>query len=94
MKRHVASAHNLAAKGHKKVALWEECTLQTYFTGKGRIDYFVVVDDNDNKNKQDLINAIEQLPTPLKEEEKDLFVKLESNCHNVKGDITEQAGIV
>ena len=27
--------------------LWEECTLQTYFTAGGRIDYFVVVEQED-----------------------------------------------
>lgn len=95
IKRHVASAHNLAAKGHKEIALWEECTLQTYFTGKGRIDYFVVVgDDENNKNERELINGLGQVRTPLKEEEKDLFIKLESDYQDVKGDFAEQAGIV
>jgi hypothetical protein len=50
MKRHVASTHNLEAKGHKNIPLWKECKLQTYFTGKGRIDYFVVVDNIIEKN--------------------------------------------
>ncbi|KFZ22884.1 hypothetical protein V502_02629, partial [Pseudogymnoascus sp. VKM F-4520 (FW-2644)] len=44
----------------------------TYFTGKGRIDYFVVVDhDKNNKRKRELINVWKQLPTPPKEEEGD-----------------------
>ena len=34
------------------------------------------------------------LATPLKEEEKDLFIKLGNDYQDVKGDITEQAGIV
>ena len=64
--------------------------LQTYFVRKGRIDYFVVVD---NMNKENSSTSLVPA-TPLKEEEKDLFAKLASDCHNVKGDIAEQAGIV
>ncbi|KFZ16142.1 hypothetical protein V501_02375 [Pseudogymnoascus sp. VKM F-4519 (FW-2642)] len=52
MKRHVASAHDLAAKGHRDSALWREGRLQTYFTGHGRIDYFVVVDHDNKKNNK------------------------------------------
>ena len=44
MKKHVASIHKTKAAEHKgESALWDECQLQTYFTRKGRIDYFVVV---------------------------------------------------
>lgn len=48
--------------------------LQTYFTSPRRIDYFVVVD---NKNNKKLITL--DLATLLKEEEKDLFIKLEND---------------
>ena len=30
-------------------ALWAECMLQTYFTAKGQIDYFVVIEQEDKK---------------------------------------------
>jgi hypothetical protein len=43
MKEHMASFHKMEVKNHKVSALWGESTLQTYFTGNGRIDYFVVV---------------------------------------------------
>ncbi|KFY96400.1 hypothetical protein V500_02461 [Pseudogymnoascus sp. VKM F-4518 (FW-2643)] len=63
--------------------------LQTYFVGKGRIDYFVVVDNIMEKNLITLDSAI-----PLKEEEKDLFIKLENDYQDVKGDTEKQATIV
>lgn len=47
--------------------------LQTYFTSPGRIDCFVVV-DNKNDNKLNTLDSA----TPLKEEEKDLFIKLKT----------------
>jgi ABC-type uncharacterized transport system permease subunit len=43
MDAHVgATKHKRKAKEHKTQPLWEECTLQSYFTAKGMIDYFVV----------------------------------------------------
>lgn len=63
--------------------------LQTYFTGKGRIDYFVVVNNIIGKFLITLDSAIS-----LKEEEKVLFIKLENNYQDVKGYIEKQATIV
>lgn len=39
-------AHGVRAAEHDRQArpLWRACTLQTYFTDKGRIDYYVVAD--------------------------------------------------
>lgn len=89
-REHCASAHKKKAIGHSEDnPLWEECMLQTYFTSPGRIDYFVVVD---NKNDKKLIML--DSATPLKEEEKDLFIKLENDYQDVKGDIEKQATIV
>jgi hypothetical protein len=64
IREHVA-VHGTKAKEHKINPLWEVYMLQTYFVGKGRIDYFVVVD---NINEKNLI-ALDSL-TPLKEEER------------------------
>ncbi|KFY16905.1 hypothetical protein V492_01029 [Pseudogymnoascus sp. VKM F-4246] len=93
MREHVA-AHGVKAKEHKTRPLWRECMLQTYFTGKGRIDYFVVVDDDNNKKEGGKSNIRESSSTPLKREEKALFTKLEEDYEDVKGDIKEQASIV
>ena len=46
IKRPVFSVHQKTTREHGTMPLWEECTLQTYFIGKGRIDYFVVVPSN------------------------------------------------
>ena len=44
MKEHWATCHKTEARSHESSQSWKECKLQTYFTAKGRIDYFVVVD--------------------------------------------------
>ena len=46
-----------------------------YFISPRRIDYFVVID---NRNERDLIIA--ESPLLLKEEEKRLFARLEEDC--------------
>jgi hypothetical protein len=85
MKKHVASIHEMEAKGHKNSALWKECKLQTYFTGHGRIDYFVVME---NRNYDGEVAA------PLKQVEKHLFTKLEDDYQDVKDDIRQEASVV
>jgi hypothetical protein len=83
MHAHVPS-HGKKAKEHMSTALWEECTLQTFFTGKGRIDYFVVVPKKDNQ----------MVATPRTEGERALFKRLEKDYKGVRDDIEEQASIV
>ncbi|KFY17402.1 hypothetical protein V492_00706, partial [Pseudogymnoascus sp. VKM F-4246] len=88
MKEHVSSSHRVKAAEHKTRLLWKECTLQTYFTRKGQIDYFVVVD---NSKKGEKSNA-QELSAPLKREETALFTKLEEDYQKgVRRDIEEQA---
>ncbi|KFY17556.1 hypothetical protein V492_00584 [Pseudogymnoascus sp. VKM F-4246] len=91
MKEHVSSSHRVKAAEHKTRPLWKECTLQTYFTQKGRIDYFVVVDNNKKGEKS---NA-QELSALLKREETALFTKLEEDYQEgVRRDIEEQASTV
>lgn len=92
IKEHVASQHSLKAVEHKKSPLWNECILQTYFTGPGRIDYFVVKDRVDNAKNFGTGHTAEALT--LTKAEKDLFVKLEKDYEDVKVDLKEQARIV
>ena len=73
MKEHVSSAHKTKAVEHKHSPLWKACTLQTYFTGHGRINYFVVVENKRAENKFD------ELEPSSKLEEKELFRKLEED---------------
>lgn len=43
--------HGKRASQHCKLSpLWEACVLQTYFTAKGRIDYFTVHQSNDRQD--------------------------------------------
>lgn len=45
MDAHVgAMKHKRKAREHREQPLWEDCTLQTYFTAKGMIDYFRVTE--------------------------------------------------
>jgi Orsellinic acid/F9775 biosynthesis cluster protein D len=81
--------HKRKASEHKTAALWEECTLQTYFTAKGRIDYFVVVDEDKGR-----VAGAGGGPGVLTGPETELFAKLEQDYKDVKGDLEEQASIV
>jgi hypothetical protein len=67
----------------------EECALQTYFTAKGRIDYFVVVDEETGRDLGRAGGSV-----PLTQPEKELFAQLEQDYEAVKGDIGEQASNV
>jgi hypothetical protein len=86
---HMLPVHGLRAKEHKLAPLWKECLLQTYFTAKGRIDYFVVVDEGAGR-----VPGPAGGSEPLTEPERVLFAKLERDYADVKGDIDEQASIV
>jgi hypothetical protein len=72
MKKHVASMHKTKA-AKRESPLWKECQLQTYFTGHGRIDNFVVVDRLEKKGKSRHVRDSNQIT----ETEKVLFEKLE-----------------
>jgi hypothetical protein len=44
IRAHVAAQHKIKAAAYcESQLLWQECQLQTYFIGKGCIDYFAVV---------------------------------------------------
>lgn len=55
MQKHVAAQHRSIARprGGEGPAPWQQCTLQTYFTAKGLIDYFVVADDGGDSDHGD-----------------------------------------
>jgi hypothetical protein len=89
MKKHVASTHKVKAARHKESPLWRECQLQTYFTGRGRIDYFVVVNRLEKKGKFRHVRDSNQAT----ETEKVLFEELEKDCRGVKDDVEEQAAL-
>jgi hypothetical protein len=90
MKKHWASCYKIKAKSHKSSLLWKECKLQTYFTGKGRIDYFVVTDNKDRDSRSGATTGSVLWVEP----EKELFKKLEGDFETVKCDLEEQATTV
>jgi len=81
--------HGKKAKEHDKEPLWEKCLLQSYFTTRSRVNYFVVIE----KGTKDIVGQFITNPV-LSQPETDLFIKLEKDYKNVKGDIEEQANIV
>lgn len=81
--------HGKKAKEHDKEPLWEKCLLQSYFTTRSRVDYFVVIEEG----TKDIVGQSITNPV-LSQPETDLFIKLEEDYKNVKGDIEEQASIV
>jgi hypothetical protein len=93
IKRHAFSTHQKQAKEHKEeTPLWQDCTLQTYFIGKGRIDYFVVVRRRSSEQEGTSMQA--RSSALLTDMEKTCFAKLERDYQTVQGDIEEQANIV
>jgi hypothetical protein len=94
IREHVSKAHKAKAKDHKISALWKHCKLQTYFTAKGLIDYFVVVDTSIREHRS--ITSVKVLATPLlpTEGEKAYFKEVEADYNRIKDEIAEQAGIV
>lgn len=82
--------HGRKAKEHQASSLWQECRLQSYFTTGNRVDYFVVAD---NIEKGRVLESSSDA-TDWTKAKKELFVKLEKDYKDVKGDIKEQASIV
>ena len=81
MKEYQATYYKTEVKSYKSNQSWKECKLQTYFITKGYINYFIVIDKENSKVARDF--------TLLIEPEKELFVKLEKDYSDMKGDIKE-----
>jgi hypothetical protein len=99
IRRHMPSIHHVKAAAHKRSALWTECRLQTYFTAKGLIDYFVVVA---GKTRPELVRGLGRSAATasgggdplLTEGEKAYFEKIEEDFEKVKEEVAKEAGIV
>jgi hypothetical protein len=76
MKKHMPSVHHIKTTAHKKSALWKDCKLQTYFTAKGLIDYFVVVDNGKSEQVPSVAAEGNRL---LTDGEKAYFKKIEAD---------------
>jgi Lhr-like helicase len=82
--------HNKKASEHKNNPLWEECELQTYFTAKGRIDYFPVVGVARTETKSQPGTSL----TPPTVAEDTYFQRVEDDYARVEGDLRQQAQVV
>jgi superfamily II DNA helicase RecQ len=94
MKEHWAACHKTGAKSRESSSSWKECQLQTYFTAKGRIDYFVVVDKEVLDKEKSGVSKTVGDPALSIEPEKELFAELERDYEDAKGDLEEQASVV
>lgn len=66
------------------------CKLQTYFTAKGLIDYFVVVEAREEEGPC----VTRGQTTALTEGEQAYFKELEEDCAKAKAEVVREAGIV
>jgi superfamily II DNA helicase RecQ len=78
--------------------LWRECKLQTYFTAKGLIDYFVVAADQPTPSAAAAVGHGSNLAAPAAEEEEEeetkLFDELRQDLEEAARDLEEKADIV
>jgi hypothetical protein len=74
------TGHGKKARAHSKELLWEECQMQSYFTARHLVDYFIVIERGENPARGTDRGAV-----PLSQPEKELFVKLEKDYEDVKG---------
>jgi hypothetical protein len=88
MQHHMFS-HKRKAKEHDVTPLWWEYRLQTYFTAKGQIDYFVVTDNEEKGGVPARASDSVLLTRP----EKELFKKLKKDCKDIRRDLEEQASV-
>ncbi|KAJ3453736.1 hypothetical protein MRS44_018368 [Fusarium solani] len=87
-------AHGMKASQHREaVPLWRGCMLQTYFTAKGRIDYFIVEEPSLSSSPSGEVSALRFLLPPSQEEGK-LFNELKADLAQASRDLEEQAGVM
>ena len=88
IREYMPAIYEIKVKEYEKSPLQKEYKLQTYFTRKGLIDYFIIVESPSQSSRSKLDS------TRLAETEEELFIKLEKDYSDVKVDIKEQASIV
>lgn len=91
IRKHIPSTHQVKAAVYGQSPLWMACKLQTYFTAKGLIDYFVVVDEGEEEGGPRVARSQTAAPT---EGEQAYFQELEEDCAKAKAKVVREAGIV
>lgn len=88
------AVHSKKAKQHKVELLWGKRLLQTYFTTKNPIDYFVVVEEDVGLESRVASERVCSSTLPLTKPEEELFTRLERESTAVKGDFIGIGGTV
>ena len=83
--------YQIKVAAHKKSILQKEYKLQTYFTAKGLINYFVIV--NKSRSKDYLFIAIDK-PILLTKNKKVYFEKIKIDYQKAKEEIVIEASII
>jgi len=89
LQRNHLPSHHRTAREHELTPLWRSCQLQTYFSAKGRIDYFEV----DARSQSSLPMASGAPPSPTMAEQA-LFTSLERDASTIQQDLNREAAIV
>lgn len=91
-------AHGKKASQHREATpLWQNCWLQTYFTAKGRIDYFIVESPSSASlsTSSGAVSELGFLTPPLSsQEEGNLFEGLKADIIQATRDLGEKARVV
>ncbi|KAM0081976.1 hypothetical protein ACKRZS_005853 [Fusarium odoratissimum] len=86
-------AHGKKVSQHTSATpLWRACKLQTYFTAKGLIDYFVVgEEERPSSSSSSPVRGGEQAPS---QEERKLFGDLKADVDQASRDLDSRAEVV
>lgn len=90
MHDHMSKHRRTASQHTVKTPLWESCTLQTYFTAKHLINYFVVVKPESRGQGADIVRA----GPPPSEEERRMLEGLRKDMRQANRDLDAKAAAV
>ena len=94
---HVPRHRKRASQHSKGEPLWAGCTLQTYYTAKGLIDYFVVIEPEDTAQGFILdatAGAVGLSGPPLSSPERRMFDGLRESVRQADRDLDAKAAVI
>jgi superfamily II DNA or RNA helicase len=97
MHDHMPTHKKKASQHNCNTPLWTACRLQTYFTAKGRIDYFVIEGPSPPPSTPIPSrggSTLDLLTPPLSQEEGKLFGELKADITQAACDLDEKAKVV
>lgn len=90
IRRHISKAHSHEVAEHGSIALWEECTLQTFFAQKGYLKYFVVEEEAWRREKPQpssattVVEVVEQQLARKLDELKERYAGIQPTGHRTQ----------